>query len=258
MERGLDAYRLKLIALLLMIVDHVHTYILWCYTHTPQWISVVTRIVSPLFLYLMIDGFYHTRSRKKFLLRLFAAAFIMLIGKVIINYSFHNVDYITGEYSFSSLTQGNNIFLTLAWMFALVWCMENIKYKKNTILNVFLAIIIAFLSLASEGGFYLLPITVIVWWFHGRKKWQCLGICAWCIILFIKSLSNNLMGNTGNISLYSYMCFSNEWGMFLVVPFILMYNGERGKNTKFTKYLFYVAYPVHLWILMIISYLLEK
>ncbi|MBP3754774.1 MAG: hypothetical protein J6I66_07945 [Lachnospiraceae bacterium] len=37
---------------------------------------------------------------------------------------------------------------------------------------------------------------------------------------------------------------------------LLLYNGERGKNIPFTKYMFYVIYPVHLWILMIVRYMI--
>ena len=49
--------------------------------------------------------------------------------------------------------------------------------------------------------------------------------------------------------------FDNEWAMLLVIPFILLYNGKRGiNNASFSKYMFYVVYPVHLWILMILNF----
>ena len=43
---------------------------------------------------------------------------------------------------------------------------------------------------------------------------------------------------------------------FLVFPFILLYNGERGPKTNFSKYFFYIFYPVHLWIIAIINFML--
>lgn len=261
MKKGLDSFKLKLIALLFMIVDHVYTYLngpihgyqigrTW-----PEWIPVLTRFVSPLFLYLMIDGFYHTRSRKKFLIRLFVAAFIMLVGNVAINLLFHNVNYSTGRYSFSSIIEGHNIFLTLAVLFAFVWCLENIKQRKRLILSIFLACFSAFFCIFLEGGFFLLPITVIVWLFHEKKSLQCIGIGVWCAILLAKALISYYSGDIAT-SLYSDLCFDNEWAMFLVIFFILLYNGERGRNTRLTKYMFYIIYPIHLWILMIIRYIL--
>ncbi|RDY23827.1 hypothetical protein CHF27_005605 [Romboutsia maritimum] len=42
-----------------------------------------------------------------------------------------------------------------------------------------------------------------------------------------------------------------------VILFILAYNGERGLNNKFSKYLFHVFYPLHLWILALLEFLLK-
>ncbi|MBD5549290.1 MAG: hypothetical protein HDQ97_18205 [Lachnospiraceae bacterium] len=42
---------------------------------------------------------------------------------------------------------------------------------------------------------------------------------------------------------------------FLVFPFILLYNGERGPKSNFNKYFFYIFYPVHLWIIAIINFI---
>lgn len=262
MRKELDSYKLKLIALIFMILDHVYSYLnapLHGYQSGatwPQWIPVITRFVSPLFLYLMIEGFYHTRSRRKYLIRLFTAALIMWSGNIAINLLFHNVNVLTGKYSFSSLIEGHNIFLTLAVMFIIIWCLDNIKQHKHMVLSIILAIFMAALSLILEGGIYLLPIAVIVWFFYGKKSLQCTGIGIYCVALLIKALVSHYTGNTGT-SLYVDLCFDNEWAMFLVIFFILLYNGERGRNTKFTKYMFYVIYPVHLWILMVIRFLIS-
>ena len=263
MRKELDSYKLKLIALAFMILDHIYSY-LNAPVHAaqrgatwPQWIPVITRFVSPLFLYLMIDGFYHTRSRKKYLIRLFTGAAIMWAGNIAINLMFHNVNLSTGRYSFSSLIEGHNIFLTLAVLFVFVWCLENIKQKKYMALSIILAIFTAALSLILEGGIYLLPVAFIVWVFYGKKSLQCAGIVVFSIVLLIKALVSYYTGDTGT-SLYVDLCFDNEWAMFLVTFFILLYNGERGRNTKFSKYMFYVIYPVHLWLLMIIRFLISS
>lgn len=264
MRKGLDSFKLKLIALIFMIVDHIFVYLnapihsyqadsMW-----PEWIPVLTRFVSPLFLYLMIDGFYHTRSRKKYLIRLFIAALIMQIGNIVLNLLTHNVDSSTGKYSLYSLITGPNIFLTLALLFSLIWCFENIKKREHKVLSVFMAFIIApFTLFFTEGGFFLLPIAIFIWIFRKRKPLQCAGILVWCLILLAYSVFSYHSYETGT-SLYSYLCFDNEWANLLVIPFILLYNGERGKNTLFTKYMFYLIYPVHIWILTIVKYLILK
>lgn len=252
MKRGLDAYKLKLFALVFMIIDHIYTYL--TFRSWPDWIALTTRFVSPLFLYLLIEGFYYTRSRKKYLIRLSVAGLIMMAGNVVINYFIHHVDYETGKYTFRSLIAGHDIFLTLALMFAIVWCLENIKQKNKVALNALIALSLAFFSLFNEGGIQLLPITVIVWFFRGKKSLQCAGIGVWSLVWLAKSLISYFTAVKGATSFYSYMCFSNDWAMFVVIFFILLYNGKRGKNTAFTKYMFYIIYPVHLWILMILDH----
>ncbi|PFW56203.1 hypothetical protein COL13_16590 [Bacillus cereus] len=41
--------------------------------------------------------------------------------------------------------------------------------------------------------------------------------------------------------------------MIFALPFLLLYNGERGYNKTWAKYMFYVFYPVHIWTLYIIG-----
>ncbi|MDU6316439.1 MAG: TraX family protein, partial [Enterococcus faecalis] len=38
-----------------------------------------------------------------------------------------------------------------------------------------------------------------------------------------------------------------------VLPFISLYNGERGSKAPFFKYLFYGFYPLHLWLIALIA-----
>ncbi|WP_423216701.1 hypothetical protein [Streptococcus equinus] len=35
----------------------------------PSWIHLITRFVAPLFAYLTVEGFFHTKNRKKHLSR---------------------------------------------------------------------------------------------------------------------------------------------------------------------------------------------
>ena len=241
MEKGLDSYKLKMIALVFMILDHIHTYL---FHSQPRFISLITRFVAPLFLYLMIDGFYHTRNRLKFLIRLLVAGIIMQLGNTAINELFHHLD--PQKYDF--YLPWNNIFLTLASLFAFVWCLENVRQHNRKVLNIFLAFITAALSIFCEGGIYLLPVAFVVWLFHNKKHLQYVGISVWCIIILAFGLYNYYTSNSSD--LYTYLCDFSQWAMFSVIPFIHLYNGKRGKNTASSKYLFYVVYPVHLWIIL--------
>ena len=263
MERGLDAYKLKLIAIPFMLLDHIYSIFSYAaydnlnWPLMPGWISLITRFVWPLFIYLMIDGFYHTRSRIKYLLRLVTAALIMFAGTTII-YQFFDKTYFT-KYSYMTFLVDYNIFTLLALMFAFIWCLDNIKRKNHIIINVLLAIVIAFASLLAGGLIVFLPMPIIMWAFYGRKNKQCIGIFIYSLLLFIMALKTHFTIDAEmGLSLYDRLCMDCEWAVFTVIPFILAYNGERGKNTKFTKYLFYVFFPLHIWILIIASFIIEK
>ena len=75
------------------------------------------------------------------------------------------------------------------------------------------------------------------------------------MLLFIKAVMTGIQTKTG---LYSALTFDSEWMMISVLPFIWLYNGQRGKKSWITKYFFYIICPAHLWILMILRYLFIK
>ncbi len=251
-KKGLDAYQLKIIALIFMILDHVHSYLF--YGMWPRWISLLPRFVAPLFLYLMVEGFFYTRSRKKYAGRLFLAAAVMWAGNAVINFAFHNVDRITGRYTFYSLIEGHNIFLTLALLFCFIWALESICQKRYIALSVLLAVITAAAVLFCEGGVYLMPIAIVFYALRNRNRVKYAGIILICVAILAKALLSYFSGGTGD-SLYVTLCFDAEWAMIAVIPFIIAYNGKRGRNTAFSKRIFYIIYPLHLWMLMILAYI---
>lgn len=252
-SRGADAFTLKLIALLFMLLDHVHTYL--CIG--PAWISLLPRFVAPLFVFFLTEGFFHTRSREKYFLRMLLMAAIMFAGNAVINLAFHNTDTLTGNVSFYSIIEGNNILWTLAVYLGILMILCRAKACRG-IRKISLyaaACMIALFSMAfCEGGIYLLPVLLLCLVFHEKKEKICIGIAAWSAVLFAKAVFSCLSGGTG-ISLWDTLCFDNEWAMISVIVPILLYNGKRGIKSGFSKWMFYIFYPIHLWILKILAYL---
>ena len=71
--RGLDGTTLKLIALGLMLLDHIHYF--FAFTGAvPGWFSMLGRLAAPLFLFCAVEGFVHTHSRPRYWLRLWSIA----------------------------------------------------------------------------------------------------------------------------------------------------------------------------------------
>ena len=66
--RGLTSTGLKTIALVLMVLDHIH-YFFGFTGWIPDWFSMLGRLSAPLFLFCVVEGFTHTRNRKKYFLK---------------------------------------------------------------------------------------------------------------------------------------------------------------------------------------------
>lgn len=128
------------------------------------------------------------------------------------------------------------------------------KSKGDTRLGLrILAIALIPLGLFTEGGISLISFILITYFFRGNMKRIIIGYSVLSILLFLTSyVQLDTLEMTMNM-----LMFNSDFLLILVVPFIMLYNGERGPNNKFNKYLFYVFYPLHLWLLAIIKFVLK-
>jgi hypothetical protein len=69
----MTAFKLKLIALVAMFLDHAAVVFP---EHIPLEFRAIGRLAFPIFAYLLAEGFRYTKAPEKFLLRLFAFAII--------------------------------------------------------------------------------------------------------------------------------------------------------------------------------------
>lgn len=87
---GLTDTGLKTIALAVMVLDHI-SYFFGYTGQIPAWFSMAGRAAAPLFLFCLVEGFVHTRSRRRYFLRVLAVAvpmgfllFLMRYGNVLV------------------------------------------------------------------------------------------------------------------------------------------------------------------------------
>lgn len=207
---------LKLIALLTMIIDHVGAIF---FTYEPNF-RIIGRIAFPIYCFLLIEGYFHTRDVKKYSIRLLIFA---LVSEIPFDYAF-----------FGGLNNTHqNIFFTLFLGLMAVHAMEIYSMKKPLISFGGLLIAI-FLSEFLRTDYGILGILYILAFYSLRKLD---GMYKVILMVILISMLNVLL--SGGLQFYSV----------LAIPFIAVYNGNPGVRNNFMKYGFYAAYPLHLLIL---------
>ena len=124
----LDSDALKLIAMVTMLIDHIGAAILLPAHFTGinisnTWVDVydlsrkIGRTAFPIFVFLLVEGFFHTHSRKKYFGRLLLFA---LLSEIPFDLAFYGVLFYESS---------QNVFLTLAIFILLISeVVTNISY----------------------------------------------------------------------------------------------------------------------------------
>lgn len=241
--KKLNAFQIKVFALVLMLMDHLYFAFPKVF---PLWFHPLSRVVAPIFGFLLVEGLFHTRDRLRYNIRLFEWAIFMQLGNMIINIALGN----------KGISVHNNIFMTLALGLTIINLIELSKKREGSkkIIALSTSIILTPLCIFTEGGIVVIPFILITYLFRGKFNKQLIGYFILSAILFFMSYTSyGTMKETLEMLMYN-----SDFLFILVVPVIMLYNGERGMNNKFSKYLFYVFYPLHLWILAFIQFILVK
>ncbi|RXZ77445.1 conjugal transfer protein TraX [Paenibacillaceae bacterium] len=240
----LNAFQLKIIALIVMLMDHLYFSFPEVF---PVWIHPLSRFVAPLFAYLMVEGFFHTRNKFKYNLRLFGFAVFMQIGNLVLN----------GAFASEQVRLYNNIFMTLAAGLVIISLLELSKKwagirRIGLIAGALLLIPVGLLF--TEGGMIQIPFILIIYFFRSSMNKKMIGYALLSIGLFIISyVPYETVSETVQM-----LMVNSDFLFITVIPFLLVYNGERGLSNNFSKYLFYVFYPLHLWILKTAEFILRQ
>ncbi len=218
----LTAAVLHIIAMTLMLMDH-----LWA-TLLParEWLTCAGRVAFPIFAFMAVEGYFHTRSFKKYILR-------MLLFAVL------------SEIPFDLMYGG-----TLG-----VWLMEQVRKKGKTwmyllvcVLVVLAGLVLGTLCMVDYYGVGVL--TVFVFYFlHGRKWWCFLGQLAALYWLNVELLGG-LMYPVQLFGMEFELC-QQGLALLALIP-IWLYRGRQGYHSKPFQYLCYAFYPVHMLLLVVV------
>ena len=240
--QGISSFTLHIIAMLLMLCDH-----LWA-TVLPQydWLTWVGRIAYPIFAFLLVEGYFHTHNLKKYMGRLLFWA-------------------ILSELPFNLMYGGGTFYpfhQNVLWTFLLglfcIFVVEKTRQKEKPLLTIivflFTAVagyVLGFLTMVDYFGFGIWMILVF-YLFRGRKWWCLLGQLAglfWINVTLIGGLSVpvQIFGHELLIVQQSLACLA-------LVP-IWLYQGKQGPHSKLIQTGFYAFYPLHMLILSLAALL---
>ena len=239
-KRGLSGFALKLIAIIFMAIDHIGAVVVESgilHSGDPEKIQEILatdygqawyfidgilrtagRVAFPIFCFLLVEGFLHTRDVKRYLINLSVFA---LISEVFFDLAIFNT-YLEFGYQ--------NVYFTLA-----IGLLTLIGLKRYEGVGKMQALVIA-------GGCALAILM--------RTDYSIIGIL---IIVCFYMLRNNKRSQfiaVGAISFFESFFYFGAAALALIP--IHFYNGERGRSNF--KYAFYIFYPAHLFLLFLIRF----
>lgn len=218
---------LKMIAVVTMLIDHVAAYLLsydpdcmrTLFTVMGEPVSIVSamrfvgRLAFPIFCFLLVEGFEHTRNRSRY------GMYLLLFA-------------LLSEIPFD-LAQSDG------WN----------PYRQNVFFSLWLGYLGIYLPSLWSSDFFnralcLMMITVAV--ICCQSDYGLLGF------LFILSMYHMRRGLIGKM-IAGTVLLPNPMGVAMATLPIGLYNGQRGFITgNWMKYSFYAFYPVHLAVIFCI------
>lgn len=242
--KGLSYSSLKLIAMVLMLMDHM-----WA-TLIPgnMWMTWVGRMAFPIFAYQVAQGAIHTGDRRKYARRLLIFALISEIP--------FNLMYMSSPiFPFHQ-----NVIFTLLFGFMAIIAVQKWEEKQSRKQLVF--------SILQAGFWILLGMLLLV-----DYSWQ--GVCTVLGFYLLEKIENQPLrgimqvallillnqvffnGNYIPLSLLGWEFeFHTQCYAVGALVFIWFYNGKKGISKKWFQYLGYLFYPLHMLGLYLLSVIL--
>ena len=210
-----DRNTLKIIAMLSMMIDHIGRF----YDGVAYIIlvDIIGRIAFPIFLFLLVDGYFRTKNKTKHIIDLLLFA--------VISEPIHD-KFFYGQWLY---LEQQNVLFTLALCWILLIALDKVSIIKDKPIKI------------ASIFFITVLFCIIARYYHLNYD-----ICAiiGCTLIYLAK-DYGFYGFCGLESiLYSTPCCS------LAIPFIALYNPYKPCIfNKTVKYIFYVFYPIHLYLL---------
>jgi hypothetical protein len=229
----MDRNALKIIAIVTMTIDHIGFFLLNSDTTLYLATRIIGRIAFPLFAFMIVEGFFHTRDLKSYVKRLLvlglAVEFILVMF-----YAVYDINLIIIPYTPGHLVQFNIMWTLLVGLFGVY-----IINQKNKDLYGFLPLLLL-VSYFLPFGFYGFGLMLIWGWIRHKKISYLFILILSLVYMIFPLIGEPSIPTSSYIQLFS----------LLALPFVYFYNSKSSIKYRF---LFYWYYPAHAVILLLIK-----
>ena len=280
---------LKLIARAVMLADHIGEFI----PGRPLLLRLIGRISAPVFVFCAVQGALHTRDRIKYLKRLylwgvfmgamdfFLNSLLPVLGRPCDNNIFPSLFLIvlfihiwekykensagyTGQNRYISPADADagrkrDRILSLIGFFIIPAVLRMGLIFRETALsplpvyNILDALLPNIIT--CEGSIAVVAMGVVLYQCKKDRKTLTLGYIAYCGVYLATVLCRYFSsGRRVWLPVSDWLFIYNyQWLQILALPFIICYNGRRGKG--YSRF-FYIFYPLHIGIFAVTGYFL--
>lgn len=221
----LNTFCLKVLALIIMTLDHIAMAFLPITGSAYVIMRIIGRISAPLFWFTFAFGYKHTHNKQKYKIRLLIATLAMAIANTILGLFLPQ-----SPFNFSPIHP--NMFFSFLIMCIVIDIFELINQHPKIyqrILVALVAILYAYLATRVIDYSWYIVLSVLIFYFIKKQWLQILLFVAVCIgICFIKQ---------------------NFVQLFMVIAAVFIANFDSKKPKQSIKWLFYIYYPLHTYLL---------
>lgn len=194
--------------------------------------TIIGRIAYPIFAFLLVEGFHHTKDKKIYLFRLFVLAVVSELPFDLFS-------------TFRWYWGSNNVVFTLILGLVALQIMCCQCQDKNVAKLIGLSLIVTTAELVHSdygaGGVLLIILFEATYNVPSKRLLQFLGM----MLVF------SIMQSPCTVLVGKHLIGIQYFGVLSLIP-ISLYNGRKYSSSKTVQRIFYVFYPVHLISLYII------
>lgn len=289
MNFGLTANQIKWIALVFMTIDHALPVLRKLPFPAPllSLAEIAGRAAAPLFLFLLAESIHHTKSKTRFLLRLYLAGVFTGLFTIAMNCAFGSTKVLCSprnilftffytalyccliETFVAGVSEKNTGKLLRATAGVLVcvpaeklfyWLHTAFPYEELHITSyigrhLVSDLIESFVPSLLFTEYSLLFVALgVAFYFLRKRAWQAAAFLALCAASFAAHWYQlYIAGSYVSFWPCQEIFFEGQFWMVAALPFMLLYTGQQGRPHKL---FFYIYYPVHRYALSLLNCLL--